>query len=146
MTETPDERRERIDQARRDQAELNRQIGHELSGLAIKPSAQKAWQEFQDAQDEARNLGKRGARCEGQADRYQDYDFNNVPSPGRAKIMCGTCPFSTLHGDGTCGRFAEAERPGWGVWDGQVYGRKLADTERREWMKEQLAKQREGQS
>lgn len=143
MTETPDERRERIDQARRDQAELNRQIGHELSGLAIKPSAQKAWQEFQAAQDRAEREGKRGARCAGKAEEYQDYTFMEVPSPGRAKAMCGSCPFSSLDGDGTCGRFAEAEKPGWGVWDGKVYGRKLADTERREFLREEAAKRRE---
>lgn len=142
MTESPDERRERIDEARRDQAALHREIGYEYINLAVRPSAAKPWTEFNEAQ--AEGLDKRPpvtARCKDKPGEYQDYDAYNVPSPGRAKQMCGSCPFSTIDGDGTCGSFAEAERPAWGVWDGMVYGRKLADTERREDLKNTKAKE-----
>ncbi len=136
--ETPDERRERIDAARREQAELNRQIGQEFASLAIRPSAAQAWQDFQTAL----TVGERQyppvrPKCFDKAEQYRNYDAHNVPSPARAKMMCATCPFSRSAGDGTCGTFAQAEGPGWGVWDGEVYGRKLADKERREAIKEQ---------
>ncbi len=139
--ETPDERRERIDDARRDQAALHREIGYELVNLSIRPSAKQAWDNFQEAQRAGEDAEPRILpRCIDKAEQYQDYDAYNVPSPGRAKQMCGSCPFSTRDGDGTCGMFAEAERPAWGVWDGQVYGRKLAETERREAKKKEESK------
>lgn len=138
MTETPTERRDRIDGARREQAELNRQIGQEFANLLVRPSAAEAWTEFQDALragEDARTPVL--PNCRGREDEFRDYSPFDVPSPGRAKMMCATCPFSTLSGDGTCGTFATAERPATGVWDGIVYGRLLADKERREIIKQE---------
>ena len=141
MTETPDERRERIDAARREQADLNREIGQEFANLAIRPSAAQAWKNFQTALTvgEQRYPPVR-PKCFEHEDRYRNYDAFNVPSPAKAKMMCATCQFSKLAtGEfaGTCGTFAEAERPGWGVWDGIVYGKDIADKERREIIREQ---------
>ena len=137
MTVTPQERRERIDAARREQAELNRQIGQEFATLNVRPSAAQAWDEFQEALRAGREAQKPVLpNCNGKADRYQDYSPFDVPSPAKAKMMCETCPFGSLRGDGTCGRFAVAERPATGVWDGVVYGRDLAEKERREIIKQ----------
>lgn len=139
MTETPDERRKRIDEARVEQAALHREIGHELVNLSIRPSAKAPWDKFQDAL--AKGADRVPAvlpRCEGKPDEYQDYDAFNVPSPGRAKMMCGGCPFAAQ-----CAAFAEAEKPAWGVWSGTVYGRKLAETERREFMRNAIKEKEE---
>lgn len=137
MSETPDERRERIDAARRDQAELNREIGQEFSGLAVRPSAVEAWRRLQaDLQAGAHKDVPILPRCEGKADRYQDYDAYNVPSPARAAMMCRGCPFEKV-----CNDYAEVEKPGWGVYGGKVYGRALAEKERREDKKRQKEEQ-----
>lgn len=137
--ETPDERRERIDEARRDQAALHREIGHELVNLSIRPSAKKAWEGFNAALAKGADAKEPVLpRCEGDTS-YTDYDAFNVPSPGRAKMMCAGCPFIAQ-----CAAFAEAEKPAWGVFGGNVYGRKLAETERREFMRNAL-KEKEGQ-
>lgn len=138
MIETPDERRDRIDAARREQAELNRQIGQEFANLAIRPSAAQAWKEFQAALTAGEEqYPPVRPKCFEREATYRDYDAFNVPSPAKAKMMCATCRFSTIAGDGTCGTFASAERPGWGVWDGVAYGKDIADKERREIIKEQ---------
>lgn len=136
--ETPDERRERIDDARREQAALHREIGHELVNLSIRPSAKKPWGEFQDALAKGAEADPQVLpRCEGDTS-YTDYDAFNVPSPGRAKMSCAGCPFLA-----ECATFAEAEKPAWGVWGGNVYGRKLAETERREFMRNALKEKEE---
>lgn len=132
MTETPAERRERIDAARREQAELNRDIGHEYASLAIRPSASKAWGELQWAltEGELSNPVVR-PKCFEREETYRNYDAFNVPSPARASNLCYGCPFIV-----ECENFAQAERPGWGVWGpGMVYGRDIADRERREMLK-----------
>lgn len=137
MTETPDERRERIDDARRDQAALHREIGHELVNLSIRPSAKRAWGEFNDALAKgADRVPQVLPRCQDDTS-YTDYDCFNVPSPGRAKMMCQTCPMLAK-----CAAFAEAEKPAWGVYGGNVYGRKLAETERREYMRQALKEEK----
>lgn len=125
MTETPDERRERIDNARRDQAELLRQIGHEHATNVIRPSAMEAWRtlQFQIAEVDDRD-GRRP--CRGKEASYTEYDAFNVPSPGRAKMMCAGCEVTA------CPIYAEIENPGWGVYGGVAYGKRIAEIERRE--------------
>lgn len=133
MTETPDERRERIDAARREQAELNREIGQEFANLAIRPSAAQAWKAFQTALTvgEQRYPPVR-PKCFEHEDRYRNYDAFNVPSPAKAKMLCHGCPLFA-----ECDEFGKAERPGWGIWGGMVYGKDIADKERREAVKTQ---------
>lgn len=136
--ETPDERRKRIDEARVEQAALHREIGHELVNLSIRPSAKQAWGDFQEAQDKgADKIPAVLPRCYNDTS-YTDYDAFNVPSPGRAKMMCQTCPFYR-----ECAAYAEAEKPAWGVYGGTVYGKKLAETERREFMRNALKEKEE---
>lgn len=137
MTETPEERRERIDNARRDQAELLRQVGHEHAAIMVRPSAAEAWDALQE---KLALLAERGtpARCTNKPDDYQDYDAFNVPSPGRAKMSCAGCLAIA-----ECGVYAEVEKPGWGVWGGNVYGKDLADKERREYIKAETARMKE---
>lgn len=142
MSETPDERRDRIDGARREQADLHREIGQEFSTLTIRPSAAQAWATFQASiAAGARAEPQRLPKCLGKADRYLDYSPFEVPSPAKAKMMCFACPFSTESGDGTCGDFAEAEKPGVGVWDARVYGRDQSERERKEIIKQQKEEQ-----
>ena len=137
MTETPDERRERIDEARRDQAELLRQVGHEHASIMVRPSADQAWDQFQA---KVTALAEKGTpvRCTGKAKEFSDYDAFNVPSPGRAKMMCAGCPAID-----ECDLYAEIDKPGWSVYGGKVYGRDIAEKERREAMKEETAKMKE---
>lgn len=124
--ETPEERRERIDDARRDQAELLRQVGHEHAAIMIRPSAAEARKAL-DAKLAAMQDEGKPSRCFKKPEEYGDYDAFNVPSPGRAKMMCEGCPALEL-----CDTYAQVEKPGWAVYGGRVYGRDLADKERRE--------------
>lgn len=138
MTETPDERRERIDGARREQADLHREIGQEFSALTIRPSAAQAWEAFQESMARGREAEpQRLPKCQDRPERYSDYDPFNVPSPAKAAMLCFGCPFSTKSGDGTCGTYAEAEKPNVAVWDGRVYGRDQAERDRKEIIRKQ---------
>jgi hypothetical protein len=123
--ETSEERRERIDAARREQAELLRQIGHEHASNVIRPSAMEAWRNLQfqivKVDDEK---GRRP--CRGKEEAYTGYDAFNVPSPGRAKMMCAGCEVTA------CPIYAEIDRPDWGVYGGVAYGKNIAEIERRE--------------
>lgn len=139
MTETPEERRERIDSARRDQAELLRQVGHEHAGILIRPSAAQARKDLDDKLDEMRENGN-PSRCYTKPEEYADYDIFNVPSPGRAKMMCAGCPAFE-----ECDTYASVDKPGWGVYGGKVYGRDMADKDRREYIKIKTEQMREGQ-
>lgn len=131
MTETPDERRERIDDARRDQAELLRQIGHEHASNVIRPSAMEAWRSLQVQIVQVDD--RKGRRpCRGKEEQYTNYDAFDVPSPGRARMMCGGCEVTA------CPIYAEIENPGWGVYGGVTYGRKIAEIERREQIKSEI--------
>jgi hypothetical protein len=130
MTETPDERRERIDAARREQAELLRQIGHEHASNVIRPSAMEAWQILQV---KIAQVDERGGRrpCRTRGAEFVDYGPFDVPSPGRAKMMCGGCEALA-----ECNQYAEVDNPDWGVYGGNVYGRRIAEVERREQIRE----------
>lgn len=121
MSETPEERRERIDNARREQAVLLRQIGQEHSGIVVRPSAGEAWRRLLEV------LNRGRSRCFGRHREYTDYDAFNVPSPGRAAMMCTGCPMLK-----ECNDYATIAKPGWGVYGGRVYGKDLAAVERRE--------------
>lgn len=126
MTETPDERRDRIDGARREQAELLRQIGHEHASLVIRPSAMEAWHALQARLEVVDDQGLRRP-CRGNEAKFSDYDAFNVPSPGRAKMMCGGCAaFAECH------EYGDIANPGWAVYGGVAYGKSNADIERRE--------------
>lgn len=137
MTETPEERRERIDEARRDQAELLRQVGHEHAAVLVRPSAAQALDALNAKLTLLREKGT-PARCTRKPEEYSDYDAMNVPSPGRAKMMCTGC----LAYD-ECDLYAQVEKPGWSVYGGKVYGKDIADKERREAQKEQANKMKE---
>jgi hypothetical protein len=135
--ETPEERRERIDGARRDQAELLRQVGYEHAGVLVRPSAAEA---LTALNDKVALLAAKGTpvRCTGKAKEFLDYSATEVPSPGRAKMMCAGCDAFA-----ECDLYAQVEKPGWGVYGGRVYGKDLADKERREFQKEQMDKMKE---
>jgi hypothetical protein len=136
VSETPNERRERIDGARREQAELLRQIGHDHANNVIRPSAMEAWRNLQV---KLVNVDERSGRrpCRGKEAEYSDYDAFNVPSPGRAKMMCGGCEAFA-----ECDLYAQVANPTWSVYGGNVYGKTLADRERREYIKVEVAKAR----
>lgn len=137
MTETPEERRERIDNARRDQAELLRQVGHEHAAIIIRPSAAEAWDALQARLRKLDDEGK-ATRCAQKPEGYTDYDAFNVPSPGRAKMLCAGCPALA-----ECGLYAEVDKPSWGVYGGNVFGRDLAEKERREYIRDETNKLKE---
>lgn len=130
MTETPDERRERIDAARREQAELLRQIGHEHASNVIRPSAMEAWRNLQFTVTKVDDKGQRRP-CRDKAENYTGYDAFDVPSPGRAKMMCGGCEAYDA-----CHEYGEVANPDWGVYGGVAYGKRIADIERREQIRE----------
>lgn len=137
MTETPEERRERIDEARRDQAELLRQVGHEHASIMIRPSAAQARVALDDKVAKLEDEGT-PVRCrqKGRAAEYTDYGPFDVPSPGRAKMMCAGCDAIA-----ECDIYAQVEKPGWGVYGGNVYGRDIAERERREIIREMKEKE-----
>lgn len=116
MTETPDQRRDRINDARRESAAISSQVGIDVTSLLVRPVARQAWKRFNEA------LKQVEPDCAGKSERYVDYPEENRPSPGRAKIMCANCPLYEL-----CNEFARLERPAHGVWGGHVYvdGRRM---------------------
>lgn len=67
-----------------------------------------------DSLDKALSVGD--AKCKGKLDHYTDYTAANIPGPEEAKALCHGCPFYDA-----CGNGAYAQRPGWGVWAGEVW-------------------------
>lgn len=56
------------------------------------------------------------AKCKGSPADYTDYTAANIPSDVEAAKLCSGCPLLQA-----CANKAAAERPGWGVWGGQVW-------------------------
>ena len=118
--ETPDERRDRINNARRESAEISQQVGIEITSLLVRPVARQAWHEFRAAlRDGAAQEPPVLPRCNGREAEYVDYD--EPPTAGRAQIRCTGCPFLEK-----CRTYSDLEKPGWGIYGGNswVDGRK----------------------
>jgi hypothetical protein len=84
--------------------------------LQVKPQAEKAWDRFSAALEEARNTGEGLPNCEDNPGPYMDYDDDNPPTPEQAYELCYECPLLEL-----CAAYAEQERPAWGVWAETVW-------------------------
>ena len=67
-----------------------------------------------DSLDKALSVGD--AKCKGKAAKYTDYTADSIPTPEEAKAACAGCPFYEA-----CGNGAYAQRPGWGIWAGEVW-------------------------
>lgn len=118
MTETKEERKERIAAARAKNVEVSRQIGFDVASLLVRPVAQEAWERFNAVRQEK---GYDKARCTGRESKFADYE--TPPTDGQAQMMCAGCPFLE-----ECGAFADAEQPAWGIWGGRIRGRNNMDT------------------
>jgi hypothetical protein len=103
----------------------------------IRPSAMEAWQNLQFKLVEVDDKGERRP-CRGREREYTEYDAFNVPSPGRAKMMCagGCTAFAECH------EYGEVAQPDWGVYGGVTYGKRIAEIERRERIRETTAGRR----
>ena len=84
--------------------------------LQVKPEAEKAWDRFSAALEEARNTGKNLPNCEDNPGPYMDYDDDNPPTPEEAYELCYGCPLLEL-----CSVYAELDRPAHGIWGGDVW-------------------------
>jgi hypothetical protein len=115
--ETADQRKDRINSARRESAEISQQIGIEVTSLLVRPVARQAWhdlrKQLRDGEDQYPQLLP---RCSGKESDYSDYAA--PPTDGKAKMMCAGCPFFEA-----CDKFASTEKPPTGVYGGKVYGR-----------------------
>lgn len=127
MRETTDERKDRINAARRESAEISQQVGIDVTSLLVRPVARKAYHDFEAALKAGRQADPQVLpRCDDKEEKYVDYPDDAIPTEGKAKMMCAECPFSKERG-GQCGTYAELEKPAWGVYDGHVYGRDNVD-------------------
>lgn len=62
---------------------------------------------------------REGATCLGKAEKWTSEE---LPTDRQAALMCATCPVFDL-----CKEYTDAAHPAWGVWAGQVKGRKLKE-------------------
>lgn len=125
MRETADERRDRINAARRESAEISQQVGIDVTSLLVRPVARQAYHDFQQAMKSGREAEPQVLpNCDGKEERYADYPDNQIPTDGQAKMWCETCPFKK-----ECDTFATLEKPKWGIYGGRVYGREFASIE-----------------
>lgn len=94
------------------------------SYLRVKPVAENAWTQFNDALEEARTSGVNVPKCENNPTVYSDYDEEEMPSAFEARMACNDCPLLIL-----CGEYAKADKPAWGVWAGKrwAYGQVVND-------------------
>lgn len=127
MKETASERKDRINAARRESAEISQQVGIDVTSLLVRPVARQAYHDFEAALKAGREAEPQVLpRCDGKEAQYVDYPDDAIPTDGKAKMMCAGCPFSKEQG-GQCGTYADLEKPKWGVYDGKVYGREYTD-------------------
>lgn len=125
MSETPDERKDRINAARRESADISQQVGIDVTSLLVRPVARQAYHEFQQSMKSGREAFPQVLpQCNGKEEKYALYPDDEIPSDGKAKMMCGACEFFEK-----CDRYADLEKPKWGVYGGRVYGREFADLE-----------------
>ena len=69
-----------------------------------------------DALDRATGSGTAPAKCKDKPEVYTDYTAATMPTPEEARVACAGCPFYEA-----CGNGAYAQRPGWGIWAGEVW-------------------------
>lgn len=62
---------------------------------------------------------KKGSNCLGKPEQWTS---DELPSDKDAQLMCASCPVFDL-----CKQYKEAAHPAWGVWAGEVKGRKLKE-------------------
>lgn len=86
---------------------------YSVANLELKPGSAKPFRELVFAASDS------DAPC------LDDPAFisDDLPSDERAALMCAFCPLATFN---KCGEFADKEHPSWGVFNGRVFGRKLA--------------------
>jgi hypothetical protein len=87
-----------------------------LAHLNVKPDAERAWDRFNKALEEARLTGENVPNCQDNPAPYADYDDEEIPSAEEAHALCFDCPLIAL-----CSSYAEQERPAWGVWSGEPW-------------------------
>lgn len=80
-----------------------------------------ALDQFDKAQVVIRSL------CHNNYEKWTDYDERSIPTEEEARAMCAGCPLFAA-----CGNTAEATKPGWGVWAGEVwvYGQRFNESMR----------------
>lgn len=119
--ESADERKDRINAARRESAEISQQVGIDITSLLVRPVARKAYHDFEAALKAGREASPQVLpRCNGKEDQYSDYD--QPPTEGKANMMCAECPFFR-----ECDTYASLEHPKWGLYGGKIYGRENVD-------------------
>lgn len=123
MKESADQRKDRINAARRESAEISQQVGIDVTSLLVRPVARQAYHDFEAAMKAGREaLPQVLPRCNAKEEKYALYPDDQIPTEGKAGMMCATCPFFK-----ECDTFATLEKPKWGVYGGHVYGREYAD-------------------
>lgn len=63
---------------------------------------------------------REGANCLGKAEKWTSEE---LPTDREAQMMCATCPLVGKE----CQDYTNAAHPSWGVWNGEVKGRKLKE-------------------
>ncbi len=92
-----------------------------------RPKSQMPKLEYLQQTKEAANLrrelwdvaNREEAPCVGRPDEFSGDD---LPSDREAKLMCATCPLAARK---VCSEYAKVAHPAWGVFSGEVFGRKL---------------------
>jgi len=102
--ETAGERKERINAARRESAEISRQLGFDVISALSRPVAREAWRKFNEA------LSVTHVPCEDNPDKWT----GEPVTEGRAKMLCANCPLIDL-----CDDYATKAKETWGVWGGK---------------------------
>lgn len=87
-----------------------------LKHLNVKPDAERAWDRFDKALEQARVTGVNEPNCQDRPAEFVDFDEDNLPTAEEAYRLCHGCPLLEL-----CSVWAEQERPAWGVWAGEVW-------------------------
>lgn len=93
-----------------------------LAHLNVKPDAERAWDRFNKALEEARLTGENVPNCQDRPAEFVDYDEDNLPTADEAYRLCHgdentpKCPLLEL-----CAVYAEQERPAWGVHGGEAW-------------------------
>jgi hypothetical protein len=81
-----------------------------LAHLNVKPDAERAWDRFNKALEQARLTGENVPNCQDRPAEFVDYDEEGLPTAEEAYRLCYGCPLLEL-----CATYAEQERPAWGV-------------------------------
>lgn len=53
---------------------------------------------------------------------FEKWAGEELPTDREAQLMCAGCPLIDI-----CEQYAEEAHPAWGVWAGEVYGRRLQE-------------------